>query len=158
MDTPIAFAIQWLLPCEWALYGTRGFAKDIPLGFAMHWALPREWAQFITLVLPCNRPLYPYTFRLIDFINQIKQHEHWFKRWQNLTRPLFDGDWKFLSAAPWASYSLVLRHTHHPPNISDFVNPTSILKELTLIDFFVYLGVGLVEVDNLIWALSLSQY
>ena len=39
MDIPMAFAIQWVLPCDWALYSTMGFAKDIPLGFAMRWAL-----------------------------------------------------------------------------------------------------------------------
>ena len=47
MDIPMAFAIQWVLPCDVALYSPMGFAKDIPPGFAMRWALPYEWAQSV---------------------------------------------------------------------------------------------------------------
>ena len=49
MDIPMAFAIQWVLPCDWAMYSTMGFAQDIPLGFAMRWALPYELAQSVKM-------------------------------------------------------------------------------------------------------------
>ena len=50
----MAFPIQWVLPYDWALYSTMGFAMEPPVGFTIQLVLPYDWALYSTVGLPWN--------------------------------------------------------------------------------------------------------